>query len=184
MSPPDADGAGGDDLFYETYLAPLETRMLRTAWRLTRDPDRARDVLQDAMARIWTQRLRVRSHPNPAALVLRITIHAAIDGLRRERRRRRAEGNAVPSSWPTIAPLAAVEQREAHAMVLEAVARLPRKQALAVSLRVLEEQPYGTIAAALGCAEATARVHVLRAREKLRHLLRDLAPVGRAGGEP
>ncbi len=185
MDPPDADGAGGDDLFYETYLAPLERRMLRTAWRLTRDPDRARDAQQDAVARIWKQRQRVRSHPNPAALVLRITIQAAIDGLRRERRRRRAEGSAAASSWRAIAPAAAAEQREARAMVLEAVARLPRKQAVAVTLRVLEEQPYGTIAAALGCAEATARVHVLRAREKLRHLLRALAPVGRAaGGEP
>ena len=185
MGLPGADGVSGDDVFYDTYLAPLETRLLRTTWRITHDPDRARDALQDAMARIWTQRQRVRSHPNPAALVLRITIQAAIDALRRERRRRRAEGSAVPSSWRTIAPLAAAEQREAHAMVLEAVARLPRKQAAAVTLRVLEEQPYGAIAAALGCAEATARVHVLRAREKLRHLLQALGPGGRAaGGEP
>ncbi len=185
MGPPDADGADGDDLFYETYLAPLETRMLRTAWRLTRDPDQARDALQDAMARIWKQRQRVRSHPNPAALVLRIAIQGTIDGLRRERRRRRAEGSAVPPSWRAAAPAAAAEQREAQAMVREAVARLPPRQAVAVTLRVLEEQPYGTIAAALGCAEATARVHVLHAREKLRHLLRALAPVSRAaGGEP
>ena len=185
MDLPGAGSVRGDDTFYDTYLAPLETRMLRTAWRITRDPDRARDALQDAMARIWTHRKRVRAHPNPGALVLRIAIHAAIDVLRRERRRRRAEGSAAASSWRAIAPAAAAEQREARAMVLEAVARLPRKQAVAVTLRVLEEQPYGTIAAALGCAEATARVHVLRAREKLRHLLRALAPVGRAaGGEP
>jgi RNA polymerase sigma factor (sigma-70 family) len=184
LGPPDADGADDDDLFYETYLAPLETRMLRTAWRLTRDPDRARDALQDAMARIWKQRRRVRSHPNPAALVLRITIQATIDGLRRERRRRRAEGSVLPPSWRAMAP-AAAEQREVRAMVREAVARLPPRQAVAVTLRVLEEQPYGTVAAALGCAEATARVHVLRAREKLRHLLRALAPVSpAAGGEP
>jgi hypothetical protein len=61
------------DSFYETYLAPLETRMLRTAWRIAGDPDRARDALQDAMARVWAQRDRVCAHPNPGALVLRIT---------------------------------------------------------------------------------------------------------------
>jgi RNA polymerase sigma factor (sigma-70 family) len=178
----------GDDVFYDTYLAPLETRMLRTAWRITRDSDRARDALQDAMARIWAHRDRVRVHPNPEALVLRITIHAAIDRLRRERRRLRVEESAGPPAWrasPPAGPATASEQAETRALVLDAVARLPGKQAMAVTLRVLEEQPYEAIAAALGCAEPTARVHVLRGREKLKHLLRALAPVApRVGGEP
>jgi len=181
------DGAAplsGDDVFYETYLAPLETRMLRTAWRITRDPDRARDALQDAMARVWVQRDRVRAHPNPGALVQRIAIHAAIDTLRRERRRLRAEEAARPPrgrASSAAGPAAAAERSEVRALVLEAVARLPEKQAAAVTLRVLEEQPYDAIAAALGCAEPTARVHVLRGREKLARLLHALSPA--AGGE-
>lgn len=161
--------------------------MLRTAWRITRDADRARDALQDAMARVWKHRGRVRCHPNPAALVLRITIQAAIDALRRDRRRRHAERLASPARWQGRAqagPAAAAERSEVRQLVLEAVARLPEKQAAAVFLRVLEEQPYEAVAAALGCAEATARVHVLRGREKLKHLLRAFAPVDRApGGE-
>jgi len=177
----------GDDLFYDTYLAPMETRMLRTAWRITRDPDRARDALQDAMARVWTQRERVRVHPNPGALVLRITIHATIDGLRRERRRLRAEDSlelAAGRASPQAGPAAAAERNEVRALVLDAVARLPEKQAAAVTLRVLEGQPYEAIAAALGCAEPTARVHVLRGRERLKRLLHVLAPAARrAGGE-
>ena len=184
MGPPDADGVSGDDAFYDTYLAPLETRMLRTAWRITRDPDRARDALQDAMARVWRQRERVRAHPNPGALILRIAIHAAIDVLRRERRRRRAEESAAPAAWrtaPPPGPAAAAESSEVRALVLDAVARLPEKQAAAVTLRVLEEQPYEAVAAALGCAEPTARVHVLRGREKLVRRLGPLAPAARRG---
>ena len=178
----------GDEVFYETYLAPLETRMLRTAWRIARDPDRARDALQDAMARAWAHRDRVRVHPNPGALLLRITIHAAIDRLRRERRRLRAEESVQPPEWqvsPPVGPAAAAERNELRALVLDAIARLPEKQAAAVTLRVLEEQPYEAIAAALGCAEPTARVHVLRGRENLRRRLRALAPPApRVGGEP
>jgi RNA polymerase sigma-70 factor (ECF subfamily) len=183
-----AAAVSGDDVFYETYLAPLETRMLRTAWRITHDPDRARDALQDAMARVWVRRDRVRVHPEPAALVLRITIHAAIDRLRRERRRLRAEERGAPAGWradPPAGPATAAERSEVRALVLDAVARLPEKQAAAVTLRVLEEQPYDAIAAALGCAEPTARVHVQRGREKLKRLLRVLAPaVRKPGGEP
>ena len=188
MGPPGADEESSDDVFYDTYLAPLETRMLRTAWRITRDPDRARDALQDAMVRIWTHRERVRSHPNPGALVLRIAIHAAIDVLRRERRRGRAEESAEPAAWhtsPVTGPVAAAERSEVRALVLDAVARLPARQAAAVTLRVLEEQPYEAIAAALGCAEPTARVHVLRGRDKLKQLLHVLAPAtGTTGGNP
>ncbi len=188
MGPPDADGAGGDDLFYDTYLAPLEARMLRAAWRITRDPDRARDALQDSMARIWKRRERVRSHPNPAALVLRITIQAAVDVRRRESRWWRSGGRAMPApagGGDDADPRTTAEQHETRDLVLDAIARLPARQAAAVTMRVMEDAPYDAIAAALGCAEATARVHVLRAREKLRHLLRALAPASRAaGGEP
>ncbi len=188
MGLPDADGTSDDDLFYDTYLAPLETSMLRTAWRITRDPDRARDALQDAMARIWKHRERVRSHPNPAALVLRIAIQAALDVRRRESRWWRNGGHAMPTGAGGRAdadPRTRAERRETRDLVLEAIARLPEKQAAAVTMRMMEDAPYQTIAAALGCAEATARVHVLRAREKLRHLLHALAPrIRAAGGEP
>jgi RNA polymerase sigma factor (sigma-70 family) len=186
LGPADADGATGDDVFYDTYLAPLETRMLRTAWRITRDPDRARDALQDAMVRIWTHRGRIVSHPNPGALVLRITIHAAIDVLRRDCRRSRAEESAAPAAWranPTAGPSAEAERSEVRALVLDAVARLPERQAAAVTLRVLMDEPYEAIAAALGCTEPTARVHVLRGRAKLARLLGPLAPADRRGGD-
>ncbi len=185
MGLPDADEAGGDDLFYDTYLAPLETRMLRAAWRITRDPDRARDALQDAMATIWKHRERVRSHPNPAALVLRIAIQAAVDVRRRENRRWRSGGQTMPA-WAgggdDADPRTTAERREIRDLVLEAIARLPARQATAVTMRVMEDASYDTIAAALGCAEPTARVHALRGREKLRRLLDALAPATRAGG--
>jgi RNA polymerase sigma factor (sigma-70 family) len=182
---PGTDEAGGDDLFYDGVLAPLETRMLRAAWRITRDPDQARDAVQDAMARIWPRRELVRAHPNPAALVLRVAIQAALDVRRRESRRRRGAGRVMtrPVEASSEAdPQATAEQRETRDLVLDAIAQLPARQAAAVALRVMDDASYEAIAAALGCAEATARVHVLRGREKLRRLLHALAPAGGAGG--
>jgi DNA-directed RNA polymerase specialized sigma24 family protein len=43
-------------------------------------------------------------------------------------------------------------------------------------MRVVEEQPYAVVARALGCAEITARIHVMRGRSRLRRLLAPLAP--------
>lgn len=48
-------------------------------------------------------------------------------------------------------------------------------------MRALHDEPYAVIAAALGCGEPTARVHVLRAREKLRQWLAPLGPAVEKG---
>ncbi len=173
-----------DDAFYEEYLAPLERRMLRIVWRIVRDPEAARDVLQDALVRLWRERDRVRAHPNPEALVLRICIGASVDAARRARRRLAVEAE-VPvgaATDPERSSAAAVELREIRALVLEAIARLPERQAAAVMMRIVEEKSYAAIALALGCSEPSARVHVMRGRAKLARWLARLAPAPRRGG--
>jgi len=51
------------------------------------------------------------------------------------------------------------------------LARLPRAQRVAVVLHYLEDRPVADVASVLGCAEATARVHLFRARQRLGRLL-------------
>jgi RNA polymerase sigma-70 factor (ECF subfamily) len=175
--------AGAGELFYQEFLAPLETRMKRSIWRIVRDPELARDTLQDALAVLWKRRDIVRAHPNPEALVLRVCVNSACDSLRRLQRRRRLE------STEEAAPELPDRQGGPWAGLLEAeirraVTRLPANQATALLLRAIEGQPYPAIAAALGCSAITARGHVMRARFQLRRLLADLAPSGRrARGE-
>jgi RNA polymerase sigma-70 factor (ECF subfamily) len=172
-----------DDAFYDELVAPLESRMLRTAWRIVRDPDRARDALQDALTVIWKRRDRIRAHPNPEALILRICIHAAVDMLRKERRYRRtmeAEAQDRPAPEPR-GPGATVEQQELQTQVLSALGQLSEKQAAAVFMRVVEETDYALIAAALHCSQVTARIHVMRGRARLGRLLAHLVP-RRSGG--
>jgi RNA polymerase sigma-70 factor (ECF subfamily) len=47
------------------------------------------------------------------------------------------------------------------------VRRLPHRQRVAIALFYVEDRPVAEIAAVLGCAEATARVHLLRGRRSL-----------------
>jgi len=168
----------GDDAFYREFLAPLEARLLRTVFRVLRDPDAARDALQDALLRVWQHRDEVREHPNPEALIVRIGYHAAIDAVRRERRRPPAidAGPEQLPDTPSRGPFAALERVELRRTVLEAIGRLPQNQAVAVLLRVVEEESYSSVAQALGCAEITARIHVMRGRARLCRLLGHLAP--------
>ncbi len=151
--------------------------MVRAVRRVVRDPDAARDALQDALVRLWQRRDVVRGHPNPEALVLRVCLHAAIDAARRGRRRRETSDDILEvRGGRGQEPAAALEREERYEAVLEAVARLPRNQAVAVVMRAVEDEPYAAIAQALGCAEITARIHVMRARVRLGRLLAHLAP--------
>ena len=93
-----------------------------------------------------------------------------------------SERRTCPSIVPDPAPsaLQAVAGAEARLRVREAIASLSRNQATAIVMHAVEGIPYEGVAAAMRCREVTVRTHVARARAKLRALLADLVPSGRA----
>jgi RNA polymerase sigma-70 factor (ECF subfamily) len=165
-----------EELTYERLIAPIRERMMRIIWRIVRDPDEAEDTMQEVLTLIWKKLDRFSGHPNPHALVLKICVNTAIDTLRRRHRHRRFVDPQILDRLPASESGDGWECKETEAMVREAIGRLPRKQAAAVLLRVLEEQPYEEIARVLGCGENTARTHVWRGRIKLSRWLSHLRP--------
>jgi RNA polymerase sigma factor (sigma-70 family) len=156
---------------------------MRSIWRIVRHREAAEDALQDALAVIWKKREAVARHPKPEALILRIAVSAAIDAVRKSRRRLRNEtpGLADDRAGDTAPPLESeVEGRDLRAAVLEAIGRLPRRQATAVLLHIVEEQSYEETARAMGCSESTVRVNVMRGRAGLARRLagRRAGPAG------
>lgn len=173
------DSGHGD---YERLVRPIEDRMIRSVWRILRCPQDADDAFQEALTTIWKRLNRIRRHPNPHALILRICVNSAY-GVMRQRARHRAHEKleAAPEALADPSPSAAerISGREKRAEILQAISRLPRKQAQAVLMRFVEELPYGQIAQALGCREVTVRKHVARARTRLSTELAHLAPYSR-----
>jgi len=162
------------DSLYQHIIEPIEDRMIRSVWWITRNAEDAEDAMQNALMAIWKHQHRISRHANPQALILRICIDAASDVARRRGRDRRKRGphdladqlvDKARLPWEELA------QRELSSEILTAINRLSRRQAVAISLRVFEELPYEQIAAAMNCTEATARKHVERARGHLRVVL-------------
>ena len=83
---------------------------------------------------------------------------------KRERARRGLERRAAPLSVVPDLPLPRKD-------VLDAVRSLPAQQRAAVVLHYFEDRPVAEIADVLGCAPATARVHLHKARTRLAALL-------------
>ncbi|MFH1743968.1 MAG: RNA polymerase sigma factor [bacterium] len=170
---------GVEERYYEYLIRPIEDQMIRSVWRIVQNPEDADDAFQDALATIWKRLAKIRRHPNPRALILKICVNSAYDTLRRKiRRRSRETPEGIPAGIPDSSPSAwdKLLGKEQRAEILCAIGRLSRNQAQAVLMRIVEEQPYSSIAQALGCSEATARTHVTRARTRLCKLLSHLAP--------
>jgi len=153
--------------------------MLATVWRMLRNSHDAEDALHTALAVLWEQWALVERHANPHALILKMCADAAIYQLRRRRvRARREQVDAPVESVPSRQqrPPDTAIGHETLEEIMAAMARLPDHQSVAVAMRFVQGASYASIAAALGCSEATVGTHIARGREKLGELLRHLDP--------
>ncbi|MDX1973815.1 MAG: RNA polymerase sigma factor [Candidatus Sumerlaeia bacterium] len=174
---------------YDALIRPLEPQMMRTIWRITQNADDAEDAMQEALAILWRKFPRIVAHQNPRALVLRICLNAASDVMRKRTRVARSEvqtewyaevDQKLPEHGGTV--LDRLEAEDLEREVVRALAQLSPQQGEAVRLRLLKQESYEAIAAALACSEATARTHVARGRARLQELLAHWAPQKLAEG--
>ncbi len=169
---------------YKSLVEPIEERMMRTVARLVRDPDESADVFQNVLMIIWKDLKKINEHPNPHGYILRACVSASYDCLRKRTRRKRhttsMEDSEINVPHPVKDP--EVMARETQRIVLDAIAKLPRQQAQAVMMQVIQDEGFVDIAKALGCSEATARSHVSKGKAKLRDILVALNPRPRKGG--
>ena len=119
------------------------------------------DIAQEAMLRAHRRWSEVSTYERPGAWLRRVVINLASSGLRRRgvelRGRLRLLGER---------PEPIVQQPVDHDL-RAALASLPPKQRAAIALHYLEDRPVAEIAEILGCAPATAKVHLHRGRAAL-----------------
>ena len=146
----------------------------RTALRVLGDADLAADATQDAFVNAIGGLDRFRGESSVRTWLLRIAVNAAHSiGRRRGRRREVAleSAAATPTGGPRLdermVARAEVERAE------RALAKLPEKQRLCVSLRIQEDLSYAEIGEIVGCSEAAARVNFHYGVQKLREVLGD-----------
>ncbi|MBN1272446.1 MAG: RNA polymerase sigma factor [Candidatus Aminicenantes bacterium] len=166
-----------DEDVFEKLIAPVERQMMRTIWRVVRHDQMAEDTLQETLAVIWEKRNRVRKHPNPRALILKICLDCAYDALRKKKRQNRLQGEVKSAAAGVLTRNDAshnLEKKHVESEILRSIGRLSRNQAVAVLMRIVQEQSYETIAEVMGCSQATARIHVLRGRKRLSRWLAPL----------
>lgn len=161
---------GDADALLRAYMDDV----YRVTLRVLGDADLAADAAQDAFMNAIGGLARFRGDSSVRTWLLRIAVNAARSVARRRSRRREVALEAA-STEPARGPrldertVARVEVERAE----RALARLPEKQRLSVSLRIQEGLSYAEIGVVIGSSEAAARVNYHYGVQRLREVLGD-----------
>jgi len=134
------------------------------------------DLLQDVFAKSLSRLDGFGGRASFATWAGSIALNLATDWQRKQARRRRlappadVEQDSVPAAY-TPRPSTAAETREEVERARRAIEALPLNMRLAVTLRVVEELPYETVAERLDAPVTTIRTWVSRGLRQVRSLL-------------
>jgi RNA polymerase sigma-70 factor, ECF subfamily len=148
-----------EELAFEDDLLASIPKAFRVVRGMGLTSEEAADVLQDASIRAWRHRGARRGEFQPWFIAIAC----------REARRPRRRWLTVPAAWR--AGTEAQDRDSRGDDLVEALARLPRRQRVAVSLRYVGDLAVADVAHALGIRESAAKQLLARGRESLRRAM-------------
>ncbi|MGW2253578.1 SigE family RNA polymerase sigma factor [Kitasatospora sp. NPDC001660] len=156
-------GVDGDP--FDEFVAARYQALLRGAYLITGDVHDARDLLHDALARVYPKRSAIRDPGATEGYVRRTMVRTHVSRWRRTRR------EVLTSALPD-GP--AAQEAERDEWLAAALGALPRRQRAAVVLRYYVDLSVAQVAEELGCSVPTAKTHLARG---IRALRQELEPV-------
>jgi RNA polymerase sigma-70 factor (sigma-E family) len=168
-------------LAFEDFMRLRQRPLLRFAMVLTGDAQRAEDIVSDVLGRAWEKWERIGSLAEPNAYVRRMVVNEFLSWKRLTKRTapRNDVAQLIDDAGRDYASNTESVLTERSAMV-DALARLPRKQRAALVLRFYEGLSDAEIATVLGCGQVTVRSNTSRALAALRIQLHDPQPHDRS----
>lgn len=164
---------GDHDAFAELARAAV-VRLDQAARLILRDPDLARDAVQEGLVRAWRDLAKLRDPDRFDAWLHRLTVNSCIDQTRR-RRRRVVEIELAPVHAPTVSDTAgALADRD---LVDRALRHLDERGRAIVVLHYFLGFPLADVAATLGIPLGTVKSRLHRALTEMRVAIdRDPSP--------
>jgi RNA polymerase sigma-70 factor, ECF subfamily len=159
----------GDHDAFATLARGAAVRLDRAARLMVRDPELARDAVQDALMRAWRDLPGLRDPDRFQAWIYRLTVNACLDQAR-HRRRRVVEVEIEPFAGPASPdPAAAIADREVIETVLR---RLDERGRAIVVLHYFVGLPLTDVAVSLGIPLGTVKSRLHRTLDEMRGAVR------------
>ncbi|MGX5820560.1 RNA polymerase sigma factor [Chitinophaga lutea] len=154
--------------FRELYDA-YSRAMYNICLRMTGHAPDAEDVLQEAFVQVFNNLSRLESDASLTAWIKRIVVNQCLSWLRKKKVRFEDVEHHDKAESPDV-------DESEHALtvsaVKEAIGQLPDGYRTVLSLYIFEEYSHREIADMLGISESTAKTQYMRAKEKVRQLVK------------
>jgi RNA polymerase sigma-70 factor (sigma-E family) len=151
---------------FTEFVRAHSDSLFRTAYLMTGDYQRAEDVLQSALVRIYQRWPRIDAMASPLAYARKVVLSQASSWWRRRSSRE------SPMQAGTDRPIDdRADSVAEHDRVWRAVLSLPPRQRAVTVLRYYEDLSEAQIAATLGIAPGTVKSNSHAAMRRLAHLL-------------
>jgi RNA polymerase sigma-70 factor (ECF subfamily) len=153
---------------WERLVQRWQPKLLRHAWRCLGDPERAKDVVQDAWVLIWRGLRSLDDVVAFPAWALRIVTRRCQSLYAQQDRQRELDAELSQDSSAISAEATDGERKADLQRVLEVMHSLPAAQQSALALFYLENLSVAEIAIALDSPPGTIKTRLMHARQKIR----------------
>lgn len=163
--------ARGDAAAFEQLVTAYQGGVYRLALRMCGSAAAAEDVAQEAFLSAWKNLPQFRGDSQFSTWLYRLTTHAAIDYLRREKRHEAADIDDVTVADDASSPQETAERKETRVAVRDALAALSPEYREVILLRYMQELSYAEIGIALHLPPGTVKSRLNRAKGQLKEIL-------------
>jgi RNA polymerase sigma-70 factor (ECF subfamily) len=165
----------GNAAAFEILVRRYSERAYRVAFRVVRDADESRDVVQDALVKAYRGLDSFESRSSFYTWLYRIVVNLALDRRRREQRAPAVEWDDDVAlqidprsvSSPPGSPEVAARRREVRELVALGVEGLPEGQREVLLLREVDGLSYEEIARTMRISKGTVMSRLHYARKKM-----------------
>jgi RNA polymerase sigma-70 factor (family 1) len=161
------------DQIFQKEVLPLKAKLYRLSLHVLENEEDAKDVLQDALIKLWDQRAKLVALESVEAWCMRVVRNLSLDKIKSRKYRMTSDVTEIQERIPTLksTPLEHAEQMELRKRIHELVMQLPERFRRIFELRDMDGLSYQEIAEVLDIEVSEVKTNLHRARKQLREQL-------------
>lgn len=163
---------------FKSRVLPAKDKMYRFAFRLLKDEEEAKDIVQEAMIRVWKKREDMHTYLNMEAWCMRIVRNLSLDRIKSKQFNNDRLDDSYDLMTTAINPEQRTEIDDTMENIHNFIAHLPEKQRQIMQLRDIEGFSYNEIGDILNLDANNVKVNLFRARKSVREDLLNINAYG------
>lgn len=156
---------------FKIQVVPFGEKLYRLAYRFLKDPDDAKDALQEVYIKLWNLKDKLKEYKSIEAFAVTVTKNHCLDKMKLKRTVPLEAKHTYDRSNEDADPQLKLELKEDIKRVTDLLSLLPEQQRMILELKDIEGYSYEEIEEVMNVPVNTIRVNLSRARKKIRELI-------------